>query len=210
MKNNYVMESGKSFTKRHLILQAMQYKIKVLPYEELRFSHPQNDWEYLKKEKVMHEVQLASFLPKLEFQFPPPLISREWGVYRLILRLNLPALLVLIQLLLLERSVLVIGDSYEEVNACTCALVNLLEPFKWVSAFIPTLPTSMLTFVSSPVPFIAGVVAESKEDMERIRKNNDVKQEARNGLTVVNLMSGNVKIKWNKVQDETLCLKSPM
>ena len=46
-------------------------------------------------------------------------------------------LLVLLKILLLERSVLVIGSSYEEVSSCTCALLDLLKPYKWVSTFIP-------------------------------------------------------------------------
>merc|ERR1712151_685782 len=159
-------------------------KTSIFEYKQIRIS----------KEKKVHELQLATFLPRIKFYLPPPLISHEWGLMRLVIRIKLRKLIVLMQLLLLERSVLVIGDNYEEVSACTCSLLHLIEPFKWVSTFIPLLPSEMLGFVCSPVPFIIGIVAETDGDMHKIENDTDVKQETLNGLSIVNLISGKILI----------------
>ena len=126
------------------------------------------------KEKKIHELRLAPFLPPIKFHLPPPLISHEWGLIRLVHRIKLPNVILLMQLLLLERSVLVIGDNYEEVTACTCSLLDIIDPFKWVSTFIPLLPTEMLGFVCSPVPFIVGCVAENASGLRKIENDTDV------------------------------------
>ena len=62
-----------------------------------------------------------------------------------------------LQLLLLEYSVLVIGKDGDEVTCATEALSYLLKPYKWSGAFLPSMPYSMIEFVQSPVPFIAGI-----------------------------------------------------
>ena len=59
--------------------------------------------------------------------------------------------------MLLERSILVLGENLEEVSPYACGLLELLEPFDWSSIFLPVLPLKMLDFVTSPVPFVAGM-----------------------------------------------------
>jgi len=86
---------------------------------------------------------------------PLPQISNEWGVAQLILRFKLPMLLNLLLLLLLERSVLIIGENSEDVSSSAFALLDLLKPYKWSSVFLPSLAEDMIDFITSPVPFIA-------------------------------------------------------
>ena len=182
--------TDEKISKRKQILKSMRkqiYKISNTETKVVKFkSEP--------KKKKSGELQLAPFLPTITYPVPPPLISHEWGLMRLVLRIKLPNVIVLMQLLLLERSILVIGGNYDEVTACTCSLLHLIEPFKWVSTFIPLLPTEMLGFVCSPVPFICGIVAETMNDVNRIEQNADVKQETMNGLNIVNLVTGRILV----------------
>ena len=99
--------------------------------------------------------RLEFFFPSFAYAMPLPQISNEWGVAQLILRFKLPMLLNLLLLLLLERSVLIIGENSEDVSSCAFALLDLLKPYKWSSIFLPSLSEDMIDFISSPVPFIA-------------------------------------------------------
>merc|ERR1711862_910384 len=107
-------------------------------------------------------------------------------------------LINILMLLLLEKSVLIIGDNYEEVSSTVFALIDLLHPYKWLSIFIPILSNiSMMDFISSPVPFIAGMIIDNTTKnwkMEDVIDNDRriKKQIEYGGLTVVNINNGHV------------------
>ncbi|RLN57664.1 hypothetical protein BBJ29_000408 [Phytophthora kernoviae] len=58
--------------------------------------------------------------------------------------------------LLLEKQVVIMSDSPAKVSAICTALLLLLAPFQWQSTYIPLLPSGLLDFLHSPVPFLAG------------------------------------------------------
>jgi hypothetical protein len=66
----------------------------------------------------------------------------------------------------------------------------MLDPYKWASAFMPLLPVEMLDFVSSPVPFIAGMLVENKQHLNSIVHDHGVKDAMLHGLSIVNLVTG--------------------
>lgn len=43
------------------------------------------------------------------------------------------------------------------LTGCAHALLALLYPFEWQHVFIPVLPTSLIDFVCSPLPYIIGI-----------------------------------------------------
>ena len=55
---------------------------------------------------------------------------------------------------------------------------------------MPLLPREMLDFVSSPVPFIAGMLVDGKQDLHSIIHDHGVKDAMLHGLSIVNLVSG--------------------
>merc|ERR1712172_474871 len=100
--------------------------------------------------KESHQAEIRqAMLMDIQVNLPLPQIVSEWGVARLILRIKLPSITILLKLLLLERSVLVLGNSCEEVSSCAFALLELLKPFKWPSIFIPSLSEEMMGFTSA-------------------------------------------------------------
>jgi hypothetical protein len=60
-------------------------------------------------------------------------------------------------LLLLEKSLVVIGTDLTLVSIVTTAFVHLLQPLKWAGIFVPILPPLAHEVLDAPVPFIIGV-----------------------------------------------------
>merc|ERR1711862_898953 len=59
---------------------------------------------------------------------------------------------------------------------------------------MPILPEGMLDFVSSPVPFIAGVVADNKQKLKNIEKDTRVENAMKSGLSILNITHGRIAI----------------
>ena len=184
------MLSSKAFiSNRHSILE--EYKSKLsLPSDV-------NDKVVNKiKQNKTIALNLSFSFPTIVHSLPLPQISNEWGIAQLILRLKLPMLLNVLMLLLLERSVLIIGEKSEDVSSCAFALLDLLKPYKWASVFLPSLSEDMLDFVSSPVPFIAGMVGKDKSSLKSIEMDDRVMNERIAGLTIIDITSS--KVLWTQ------------
>lgn len=124
---------------------------------------------------------------QIELSLPLPQVSGEWGFAQLLLRLSAPDLILLLKLILMERSLVIVGLHSDEVTACGFALLELLDPFKWASAFMPVLPMDLMDFVSSPVPFIAGIVVNDIEQLRIVEEDERIMDAMLEGLSVLNL-----------------------
>ena len=175
---------------RHAVLSALQVKLSLTQMQR-RITYPRNELAHITTppRRFVMDMSIAGF-DKISLPLPLPEVSGQWGLSTLFVRIKDSGLIILLKLLLLERSVLVVGETPEEVTACATALLELLEPYKWASAFMPLLPRDMLDFVSSPVPFIAGMIVESKHQLHSIIHDHGVKDAMLHGLSLVNLVSG--------------------
>ena len=175
---------------RQTVLLALQSKLSLTPSQR-RISYPRNEMAHINnpQRRFVMDLSIMGF-SKISLPLPLPEVSGQWGLSTLFLRIKDSGLIILLKLLLLERSVLVVGEAPEEVTACTTALLGLLDPYKWASAFMPLLPMDMLDFVGSPVPFIAGMIVEGKQHLHSIIHDHGVKDAMLNGLSIVNLVSG--------------------
>lgn len=175
---------------RQAVLSALQSKLSLTPLQR-RISYPRNEMAHINnpQRRFVMDLSIMGF-SKISLPLPLPEVSGQWGLSTLFLRIKDSGLIILLKLLLLERSVLVVGETSEEVTACTTALLELLDPYKWASAFMPLLPRDMLDFVSSPVPFIAGMIVEGKQHLHSIIHDHGVKDAMLHGLSIVNLVSG--------------------
>ena len=187
---------------RHQILKAIQTNC-CLSYEQLQIQYPASDLDHIQQEVTYFELDLAvQDFPKISIPLPLPRIVDEWGVATLLLRTNATSIVTLTNLLLLERSLLILGTNHDEVTSCSLALLSLLAPFKWASAFMPIIPHDMLDFVSSPVPFIAGVVRRTELGLKKIEEDYRVQNAIEEGMSVLNLDSGKVIVtKENEMVD---------
>ena len=180
---------------RRQYLKSMQSKINLKP-DQMKVSYPSSQLELINQHRKVYKMDLGYFVPSISYHLPLAKISYEWGVAQLLFKFKLKVLLNVLMLMLLEHSVLVIGDSYEEVSSCTFALLDLLSPYQWVSVFIPLLPESMMEFISAPVPYVIGLCARDKAHLTQIENDSVVKEQIKHGLNVINLASG--QIKWTQ------------
>ena len=176
------------------MLQKIQNKLSLSPRQG-RITYPVDETQHINRQVTNFEAEpLLDGFPKISLPLPIPDISGEYGVAKLFLKFHSRALLLILNLLLLEKSVLVVGTSHEEVSCCTLALLELLKPFEWASAFINSIPINFIEFITSPVPFIGGLVPENQERLDEILKGDLVKDAISNGLIILNLNSSEVYI----------------
>ena len=131
---------------------------------------------------------------KILLPLPLPHISNEWGFASLLRCIKIPNLLLLLKLLLMERSVLFIGSRVEEVTTSVFAISELLHPYKWASVFIPLLPVSLIDIIESPVPFIAGMAVTNEVYLNKLEHDPIIINAMKGGLSVINLSSGSFTI----------------
>mmetsp|Transcript_15773 Transcript_15773/g.22653 ORF Transcript_15773/g.22653 Transcript_15773/m.22653 type:complete len:485 (+) Transcript_15773:387-1841(+) len=178
-------------TQRHELLTIVQHLVCLSP-KQMRIDYPKRLRDYIEVSQDKFQLTLpVKKAPKISFTLPLPQVDAHWGFAKLLLKLGSDSLMNVLMLLLIERSVLVLGENSAEVTACSCALLELLQPFKWAGVFMPLLPISMLDFVNSPVPFVAGVVAK---DPCHIEKDHRALEAIEEGLSVVNLNNGKLCI----------------
>jgi len=184
------MLACKSFVHdRHDILEEYQSKLSLPSDVNTKRINKVRKYE-------MIALDLNFSFPAIVYSLPLPQTSNEYGIAQLILRFKLPMLLNVLILLLLERSVLIIGDKSEDVSSCAFALLDLLKPYKWASVFLPSLSEDMIDFVTAPVPFIAAMVGKDVAALKRIEMDSRVKDERMTGLTVIDVTS--CKILWTE------------
>mmetsp|Transcript_29122 Transcript_29122/g.42969 ORF Transcript_29122/g.42969 Transcript_29122/m.42969 type:complete len:1177 (+) Transcript_29122:347-3877(+) len=178
--------------RRRVILRAMREKLRLTTRQAL-VTHPRSHLEYVEGRLHYFETTIPE-IPNCKFirlPLPLPKIGKEWALAQFLLDLGPEAIILCLKLMLLERSILVLGDNLQCVTTTACALIELLKPFEWASAFMPVLPLSMLDFINSPVPFIAGV---SARDVYAIENDARVLDAMSNGMSLLNLKSNTLHI----------------
>ena len=187
-------ESSKQETSRHKHLSMIKSSMVLSPSDAVQL--PNNDLDILNQPPFMFEVDAPGLnsLGKMSIPLPLPQIAEHWAVAAMVHHLTVTDFFSIIHLLLIERSVLVIGPSSELVTTLTCALLDLIRPFQWASNFMPILPLDCLDFVNSPCPFIIGMVAENRTQSEKITDDARVKEALNEGVSVINLSTDTVHL----------------
>lgn len=73
------------------------------------------------------------------------------GVLRTMRLLGAKLLLKLLGVLLMEISVVIVGNSYPQIQEMTTSLLKLLEPFQWQHTFLPFVPVASWRFLHDAV-----------------------------------------------------------
>uniref|UniRef100_M4B478 UDENN domain-containing protein n=1 Tax=Hyaloperonospora arabidopsidis (strain Emoy2) TaxID=559515 RepID=M4B478_HYAAE len=95
--------------------------------------------------------------PTFDFSYQFPRRHPDRWTVGVVLRFLTPDNVVEIMAhLLLEKQVVIMSDDTAKVSAVCTAFVLLLSPFQWQSTYIPLLPSGLLDFLHSPVPFLVG------------------------------------------------------
>ncbi len=162
--------------------------LKVMQQEKI--SLPTESISDALEEKSL-QINLPSYLSSvpstIAVPLPLPHVAHHWGIAALITRIDTSNLLFLLQLLLVQRSVLIIGDSSHLVTSSCCALKDILKSFQWSGNFVSHMPNTMIEFVNSPVSFLMGMTVDNAAEVALIEKNEHVLEAIRVGLSIVNL-----------------------
>ena len=166
-----------------------------LSRKQARVELPSDDIEIIRQRPPTFSIDLPAFdwVTNVRIPLPLPQVASDWGVAQLFLSLTPDHICSILKLMLVERSILVVGQSSELVTSSVLALMQLLRPFKWASNCLPLLPFAMLDFVSSPVPFVAGMICNGIKFSEIIDRD-EVKDAVKEGLSVANLTQGKLLV----------------
>jgi len=188
-------------SRRHDVLEFVRLHL-PLDDNDKNVEFPVNDIDMIRnKAKVFKKKLPIKFVRPIEYPLPLPKLDEEFGLAVLVTRLGSDVLVKLLQVLLAEYSVLVVGKDSEEVTCVLEALKLLLKPYKWAGAFLPSMPYGMIEFVASPVPFMAGITVK---ELQRISQNNAVQSAYAEGLSIVNITHGKAAISLTKGLQEVL------
>jgi len=162
--------------------------LKVMQQEKI--SLPTKSLSDTLEEKSL-QIHLPSYLSSVPstivVPLPLPHVARHWGIAALITRIDTDNLLLLLKLLLVQRSVLIVGASSHLVTSCSCALKEILKSFEWSGNFVSHMPNTMIEFINSPVSFLIGMTVDNAAEVTLIEKNEQVLEALRVGLSVVDL-----------------------
>lgn len=213
---NEVDQSFKDYTsrlvsRRHNNLKFIQAECKLSREQITYCLNGANPLDELCGRGRRFELQLpVRNSTKIDLPLPLPKIGKEWGLAKLLLSVGPDSTLLALKLLLLERSILVLGDKPDEVTAVCRALLRLIKPFKWASTFMPVLPFAMLDFVNSPVPFVAGMSVEGDHAMQLIEDDIRVIEAQSEGMSIINLKAGALFITSERGIGDKLSLSSSL
>jgi len=179
-------------SRRHIVIKAMREKLRLTTRQAL-VTFPRSQLEHINGKLHYFEA----FVPQIpncdtiKLPLPLPRIGKEWALAQFLLDIGPDSLVLCLKLMLLERSVLVLGENLQHVSMFACGLIELLRPFEWASAFMPVLPQRMLDFINAPVPFIAGVAARNVSEIEN---DSRVLEAMENGMSLLNLKTNTLHI----------------
>jgi hypothetical protein len=73
--------------------------------------------------------------------------------------LNSQIIFKIINLLLMEKSLIIHGKNAGIVTTITMAVINLISPFLWEGIFVPLVPDNARELFGAPVPLIVGTIS---------------------------------------------------
>lgn len=85
--------------------------------------------------------------------------TAEWAVAVLITHVSAPTIFKMVNLLLMEKSLIIYGHHAGVVTAITFAIAQLLSPFLWEGIFIPLVPDNAREMFGAPVPLLLGTTS---------------------------------------------------
>ena len=182
-------------SRRNAIILTMLQRLRLTTQEAL-VSFPTSELVHVSKPNQFFTCNIPHLTYSQDIKLPLPLpqVGNQWGLAVLLLDIGPDSLILTLKLMLLERSILVLGVDWQKVTACACALLELLKPFEWATVFMPVLPHKMLDFVNSPVPFVAGIAVTDAARVMAVESDERTLDAMAHGMSVLNLSTNTLHI----------------
>lgn len=71
--------------------------------------------------------------------------------------LSVPCIMAVFSALLSEQRVIMVSDNVERLSACMHSATALLYPFSWSQIYVPLLPSTLIDYLTAPMPFFVGI-----------------------------------------------------
>eukprot|EP00600_Ochromonadales_sp_CCMP1393_P003706 CAMPEP_0174991904 /NCGR_PEP_ID=MMETSP0004_2-20121128/22194_1 /TAXON_ID=420556 /ORGANISM="Ochromonas sp., Strain CCMP1393" /LENGTH=102 /DNA_ID=CAMNT_0016245791 /DNA_START=8 /DNA_END=313 /DNA_ORIENTATION=- len=89
---------------------------------------------------VQFDIQIPGYIPSFQIDLMSLLTTKEWTCAVLFTHLNSQIIFKIINLLLMEKSLIIHGKNAGIVTSITMAIINLISPFLWEGIFVPLVP----------------------------------------------------------------------
>lgn len=109
-------------------------------------------------------LRLPGYIESFELNESALSTTQEWTMAVLLSCITPRNIFQLINLLLMEKSLVIVGKNVGMVTALAFAAVNLLSPFTWEGVFVPMVPDSARELFGAPVPFILGTTSPPRSE----------------------------------------------
>jgi hypothetical protein len=114
-------------------------------------------------------VKVKHYMKTLRIDHRSLLTTKEWSLAVLMAHVSTSTLFKVINLLLLEKSLVIYGAHPGIVTAVALGVHNLIAPFVWEGVFIPLVPDTARELFTAPVPLIIGTISPPRmEDLSDI------------------------------------------
>lgn len=109
--------------------------------------------------KLQQHIRVPGYISDFKINLDRLLSTQEWTCAVLFTHLNSQIIFKIINLLLMEKSLIIHGRNAGIVTTITMAVINLISPFAWEGIFVPLVPDNARELFGAPVPLIVGTTS---------------------------------------------------
>ncbi|KAJ6235275.1 suppression of tumorigenicity 5 st5 [Anaeramoeba flamelloides] len=164
-KKNSLALINNNNNNNHQINKKISYEVKIekkTKKEKIHIIHEffqQLQNLKIPKARNMMFLSVGGGLKKINYIIPDDLelcranFSFKW-IFSI---LSLENILQIINFSLLEKSIVFLSKSLRVLSCVSFAISPLIAPFRWQGAIMPIIPSSLMSFIESPVPVMFGI-----------------------------------------------------
>ena len=160
---------------------------KISQYTNIFEKNKFNSFLYFNEEKYNKDI--TTFLEQIYLTNNPKIIINninnstnkildinetfiDWLIRKIIYYYDNISFFKILVMILFEQQIIFYGNDLELVTFSCFLFANIIAPFEWVFSIIPNLPLNNLNFLSSPLPFIIGLICNRNDITESLINKN--------------------------------------
>eukprot|EP01038_Epipyxis_sp_PR26KG_P004365 gene4365-6176_t len=118
----------------------------------------------IKNKREICNISIKNYVDPFILDMRTLLTTKEWSCSVMFAHLNSQIIFKIINLLLMEKSLIIYGKNAGIVTSITLAVTTLISPFVWEGIFVPLVPDNARELFGAPVPLIAGTTSPPRID----------------------------------------------
>ncbi|CAF0739726.1 unnamed protein product [Brachionus calyciflorus] len=146
-------------------LENFAFRLTHLPVPPKRFNRFN-----LILETCLYKEKIISIHPQDEFEYEVFDLSLKF----LFNHMSIENIIHVILGCLSESKILFISQDYRILTPVIQCLMKLIQPFKWLLAYVPLLPGPQLGYIEAPHPFIMGYCTDYENLIKQMEEDNEI------------------------------------